>query len=75
VSTTVFGNVSTRRTRKGLCARCGRKCQVTREFSQTVNPFNRGADGGMKTRAAIMQENARDAAAWNETPLVCKGCQ
>lgn len=75
MSTIVFENVSTRRTRKGLCTRCGKKCQVTREFSQTVNPFNRDESGNPKTRAAIMQENVRDAAAWNETPLVCKGCQ
>jgi hypothetical protein len=75
VSRVVFESVSTRRTRKGLCAQCGNKCQVTRDFSQTINPFNRDERGNPKTRAAIMQENARDAAAWNEAPLVCKGCQ
>lgn len=48
---------------------------MTREFSQTVNPFNRDASGAMKTRAVIAQENVSNAAAWNETPLVCKGCQ
>lgn len=75
MSIIVFENVSTRRRRKDYCSRCGKWCQVTREFSQTISPFNRDESGNPKTRAAIMQENARDAATWNETPLVCKGCQ
>lgn len=34
----------------------GKKRQETRKFFQTVNPFNKNADGSVKTRDQIMRE-------------------
>ncbi|MGH9251976.1 MAG: hypothetical protein ACRD0W_21030, partial [Acidimicrobiales bacterium] len=38
------------------CAVCGRKIRRQRTFQQTINPFNKGADGVVKTRAQIWAE-------------------
>lgn len=42
----------------------GRSRQMTRKFSQTVNPFNRGSDGEPKSPQQIREELRSEAYLW-----------
>lgn len=42
----------------------GKKRQETKFFSQTINPFNKNAQGLMKTRDEIMAELYTEKAEW-----------
>lgn len=47
----------------------GKKRQQTRTFMQTVNPFNKHANGRQKSRDEIVTEVRAECAAWlKETP-------
>jgi hypothetical protein len=55
--------VSVKATRRWVDAD-GKKRQETRKFWQTVNPFNRKADGSLKTEADIRAEINAERDAW-----------
>lgn len=42
----------------------GKRRQETQEFMQTVNPFNKGADGLPKTREQILSELSKERSEW-----------
>jgi hypothetical protein len=42
----------------------GKSRQITKHFRQTLNPFNKNADGTMKTRDQIMAEEIANRNAW-----------
>lgn len=42
----------------------GKKRQETKKFLQTLNPFNRGADGLPKSREQIMREITAEKNDW-----------
>jgi hypothetical protein len=42
----------------------GKWHQQTKKFFQTLNPFNKTADGTVKTREQIMQELRAERQAW-----------
>jgi hypothetical protein len=46
----------------------GKKRQKTREFSQTLNPYNKKADGSVKTRRDIMDEIEAQRKEWLAAP-------
>lgn len=48
----------------------GKRRQETRKFSQTINPFNRNADGTIKTREEIMKELIAKRDAWLKEPIM-----
>lgn len=54
---------------------CGRLRNRQRTFWQTLNPFNRNADGVPKTMVEIEAELGVEAAAWKREPPVCAGCE
>ena len=56
------------------CAVCGRQLIRSRTFTQTLNPYNRRADGLAKSRGDIMTELRAQAAAWQEAPETCAKC-
>lgn len=61
-----FDVVSVRATR--IWREHGRRRQQTREFTQTVNPFNRDEDDNVKTRQQILVEVNAERAAWLKKP-------
>ena len=64
-----FEEVAVRGVRRWKDPVTGKKRQETRKFCQTVNPFNRGADGAPKTHAQILAEVTAERDAWlQETP-------
>ena len=46
------------------CPICGKKLRRRRTFEQTINPFNKNANGTVKTELDIVQELEAQAAAW-----------
>lgn len=55
------------------CTVCGRPGRRQRTFRQTINPFNKNAEGQVKTRAEIQEELKAQAATWN--PTVHERCE
>ena len=43
----------------------GKKHQVTRKFSQTLNPYNRDKSGALKSRSRILKEIREEQDAWH----------
>lgn len=62
------------RGRIGRCRDCGKRMSRTRKFSQTINPFNRNADGTPKDFLTILSELRRDAEKWCVEGASCRGC-
>jgi hypothetical protein len=54
-------------TKPTACSVCGKKMRRSTTFTQTINPFNKNADGVMKTRGEIWKELAAEAESW--TPV------
>jgi hypothetical protein len=57
-----FQEVSTRRTFRWT--ENGKRRQTTEVFMQTINPFNKNADGAPKSREEIWKEINAKADAW-----------
>ncbi|MGQ4513624.1 hypothetical protein [Streptomyces sp. DW26H14] len=57
------------------CTVCGKKVRRQRTFEQTLNPFNKNADGTVKTYADIYRELDADADAWKAEPETHPKCQ
>lgn len=67
-----FQEVSLRGTRHWKDA-AGKRHQETRRFFQTVNPFNKNADGTEKTRPQILDELRAERDAWLAASEVQRG--
>jgi hypothetical protein len=59
-----FEKISTRRVLRWTDPETGKPRQETKEFSQTLNPFNQTAGGQPKTREQIWTEINRQADLW-----------
>ena len=51
----------------------GKRRQETKKFWQTVNPFNKNADGSIKTREQILIEIGRERDDWLSARASGKG--
>lgn len=56
------------------CPGCGKKVRRQRTFSQTLNPFNKNADGQIKTELEIVRELVAKAAEWETKPETHDAC-
>lgn len=75
IITQTFNAVTVKRIKRGRCTKCGAKCQVTKRFFQTLNPFNKNAAGLVKTTSEIRVEETAKANAWQaREPLICRNC-
>ena len=61
---TDFQEIETRRTKTGPCPNCGKRRTRTKRFWQTENPWNRNADGSVKSRAEIWESVNAEADEW-----------
>lgn len=57
------------------CQNCGRRVTRSKEFSQTINPFNKNADGELKDRYEILAELRQARDEWRKQPELCSRCQ
>lgn len=64
-----FNEVSVSATKRWKDPVTGKARQQTRKFYQTLNPFNKAADGTPKTREQIMSEITAEKAAWLAEPI------
>jgi len=71
----VFDAIQTSRTKKGVCVKCGKRRQKTKRFTETINPFNKNANGTPKTRDQVQESVIEKARVWMSEPLVCTGCE
>jgi hypothetical protein len=59
--------------KSGKCA-CGKRRARRQKFYQTLNPYNRNADGQPKSSHEIHEELKVEARAWKAEPIVCERC-
>ena len=64
----VFQEIAVRGVKKFKDPGTGKQRQVTRKFCQTVNPFNKNADGTVKTPEQIRAEIIAQRDAWLKEP-------
>lgn len=62
--TTRFETVRVQYVKQGQCPACGTWRRRQKTFEQTINPFNRNADGTMKTRDQIREELHAEGRGW-----------
>lgn len=62
--TYTFQQVAARRSHRGACPLCGKSTTRSRNFVQTINPYNRNADGTIKTLAQVRAAVEAQADAW-----------
>jgi hypothetical protein len=63
-----FEKVTHRAEKRVPCTICGRKMTRAKTFWQTLNPFNKNADGDVKSREEIYRELKAEADAWKSQP-------
>lgn len=69
-----FESIPRRATKALPCPVCGKKVRRQRTFTETANPFNRNADGVVKTRREIWDSLGAKAAEWQTEPETCAAC-
>ncbi|MGW6946124.1 hypothetical protein ACWGHD_04275 [Streptomyces xanthophaeus] len=73
-TTTRFERVPLTATKSVPCEVCGRKLRRQRTFEQTISPFNKTADGEVKSYRHIYPELEAEAAAWKAEPEIHTKC-
>ena len=53
---------------------CGRTLKRQRKFYQTLNPFNKTAQGVVKDANDIYSELRKDIKTWQKEPVTCIHC-
>lgn len=57
------------------CTVCGKKVRRQKKFAQTLNPFNKDAQGRPKTSGQIRVELRAEADAWKAEPETHPKCE
>lgn len=73
--TTTFHKVGFTAEKSGICPACGKRAGRKLEFYQTMNPWNKNADGLPKTGAEIMEALRPEAAKWKAEPCYHAKCE
>lgn len=69
-----FTEIGYKAVKKGKCSVCGKRRQVTKEFTQTLSPFNKNSDGTLKTVEQVAAEELNKLEAWEDQDHVCSEC-
>lgn len=70
-----FKEIKIRAIKSGACASCGKVCSRVETFWQTINPYNKNANGDQKSENEIREELALEASEWRKLPLFHVRCQ
>lgn len=71
LTTVRFEKVTRRVQKRGKCQSCGKTHTRATTLWQTLNPFNKNAEGFPKTRNEIYDELQTQAATWKAAPITC----
>lgn len=74
ITRTVFEEVRMSDTKSVKCAGCGKRLKRSKTVCQTLNPFNKLADGTVKDRWAIRAELNDELNRWKDLPEWCGSC-
>lgn len=72
--TYTFAKVEHRATKNVKCDGCGKRLKRSTTLFQTLSPFNKTADGELKTREQIMTELRAKALEWQGEREWCAPC-
>ena len=72
---TKFREIKIYGTRQGDCGVCGKPATRKTNFAQTINPFNKDANGNIKTEAQIMKELQEKRTEWIKGQPTHKRCE
>jgi hypothetical protein len=75
MTTYTFTEVARHAEKSGKCAVCGRPCKRAEKFWQTLNPFNKNADGQPKSRDEIWAELDEKVKVWRSQPVTHAKCK
>ena len=75
MSTYFYEQVSVQGRKSGTCPVCGHPARRQKVFTNTVNPFNKNADGTVKTRAEVHVDVRALWREWISTPVLHAGCE
>lgn len=59
----------------GKCPNCGKKAKRTKRFYQTINPFNKNAEGNIKTKAEIFNQLKIESDKWEKEHVYHAKCE
>ena len=69
--TTNFTEVKIHAHKSGKCVTCGKRRKRVKKFWQTLSPYNKKANGTIKTAFDIRKEEYAKALAWESVPIDC----
>lgn len=70
-----FQEVKYHEKKSGKCSVCGKTCTISKKFYQTLNPFNKNADGTIKTHGDIYKELMIQIKEWEKIPPIHGKCE
>lgn len=70
-----FQEITHQVTKSVPCTVCGKRVRRQRTFFQTINPFNKNAEGQVKTLPEIMRELVAEGTDWQAEPETHSKCQ
>lgn len=70
-----FDQIVSQGWKSGRCVVCGKQAERSRQFTNTVNPFNRNADGTQRTHAEVRANVERQRREWEAEPVTHARCE
>lgn len=70
-----FQEITHQVTKSVPCTVCGKRVRRQRTFFQTINPFNKNAEGQVKTLPEIMRELVAEGTDWQAEPETHSKCE
>ena len=70
-----FEEVKYNMQKSGKCPVCGKTCTISKKFFQTLNPFNKNADGTVKSRDDIYKGLTIQIKDWKKIPPIHGKCE
>ena len=75
MSTITFQIIKRRGQKSGKCSVCGKRTSRAITFEQSINPWNKNANGDTKSISQIHDELVAKINAWKLEPVIHAGCE
>lgn len=70
-----FAEVTKRGKKSGKCAVCGKRTTRSITITNTINPFNKNADGAPKSYDEVLADVTAKRDGWLANPVMHKTCE